>query len=376
MSQKTKVLHVLNARGGIDVYVRYLCQFLDSNEFETIIVRSLYDGEYVFKDNHEKALKEYRLPIIREISLLKDLHALLLLIRIIQKEKPAIIHCHSAKGGVIGRLAAKLLNIKVIYTPHAFSYLSSNSTLKKKLFLYIEKLLKIKKGKGLLLGCAKTEYQRAVKDLKYNKETASYWSNSIPKISSSSPSDDVLKISSPYACTVGRPSYQKNISSIIEAIFIVKKSIPDFHFIIMGIGHYSPEVSSLRELITKLDLKENITLVDWTDRQHIIDIVSKSLFFVSSSRYEGLPYSLLEAMMLGITPIVSKIDGHTDLVESGKNGILFDINDTSTLAKEMISVYKNTDLQIQLGKTAKNTITEDFSLPKNIEQIKSIYKKL
>jgi len=376
MSQKTNILHVLNARGGVDVYVRYLCQFLPENEYDIKVVRSIYDGEKKFKNNLGEDLEEYRIPMVREISLFNDLKSLLALIKIIKKAKPDIIHCHSAKGGVIGRLAALFLNIPVIYTPHAFSYLSTESSIKEKIYLTIEKWLKIKKGKGMLLACAKTEATRAINDLNYNPGIVRAWPNSIPKIKTSKPSTEIIEIENPYACTIGRPSYQKNLSLMVDAIKLVVDEIPKFQFIIMGIGHYSPEVTNLKKKIDKLGLTNNITLVDWTDREHILDILSGSMFFVSTSRYEGLPYSLLESMVLGKPAVASNVDGNSDLIVNGENGLLFDLNDVQTLAHQIIKLNNDVELREKLGKAAKNSISENNSLPQNINSIKDVYSSV
>ena len=376
MSQKINILHVLNARGGVDVYLRYLCQFLPSENFNIKVVRSIYDGEKKFKNSAEEDIQEFRIPMVREISFIKDINAILSLIKIIKKQKPDIIHCHSAKGGVIGRIAAFFLKIPVVYTPHAFSYLSTQSQTKKHIFLYIEKLLKIKKGQGILLACAKTEAQRAIKDLDYSKDVVKAWPNSIPIIKATTPTKDIITIEQPYACTIARPSYQKNLSLLINAIHLVVQEIPTFQFIIMGIGHYSPEVTGLKKQIKNLKLQKNITLVDWTDREHILDILSSSLFYVSTSRYEGLPYSILETMILGKPAITSQVDGNTDLIEHGKNGLLYKLGDTVTLSNHIINLYTNVELREQLGLAATEFIIENNSLPKNIDSIKEVYVKL
>lgn len=376
MSQKVNILHVLNSRAGVDVYVRYLCQFLPSEEYNITIVRSIYDGEHSFKNDKDQILKEYRIPIVREISFLKDVKSLFKLLKIIKQEKPNFIHCHSAKGGVLGRIAAYLMRTPVVYTPHAFSYLSSKTSLKGKLFLFIEKLLRIKKGKGILLACAETEAQRAITDINYDPQVAKFWSNSIPEIETTKPTKEIITIDKPYACTIGRPSYQKNLSFVIDALSPVVKAIPDFQFIIMGIGHYSPEVDALKAQIQKLKLQNNITLVDWTDREHILDILSDSLFYVTTSLYEGLPYSLLEAMVLSKPPIASNIDGNTDLITDGENGYLFELDDINALSNYMIHLYKSPELRDQLGRAAKDSILENNSLPRNIATLKKVYSQL
>ena len=74
-----------------------------------------------------------------KISLINDASAIFSAYKIIKKERPHVIHCHSAKGGIIGRIVGRLLGINVLYTPHAFSYLSAESKWKRWFYLLIEK---------------------------------------------------------------------------------------------------------------------------------------------------------------------------------------------------------------------------------------------
>ena len=137
-----KILHVGQMIGGLDIYIR------------NSIVYNKEDNDYVIvcgdEDKHNpvmrgnKPVREYHISLYRSLNPFKDLKALLQTVKIIKKEKPDVIHCHSAKGGVIGRTAGWLTHTPTCYTPHAFSYLCTPSNLKRKIYLVIEKLTKFK----------------------------------------------------------------------------------------------------------------------------------------------------------------------------------------------------------------------------------------
>ena len=134
-----KILHVGQMIGGLDIYIR------------NSIVYNKEDNDYVIvcgdEDKHNpvmrgnKPVREYHISLYRSLNPFKDLKALLQTVKIIKKEKPDVIHCHSAKGGVIGRTAGWLTHTPTCYTPHAFSYLCTPSNLKRKIYLVIEKLI-------------------------------------------------------------------------------------------------------------------------------------------------------------------------------------------------------------------------------------------
>ena len=150
-----KILHVGQMIGGLDIYIRNSIVYNKAHN-DYIIVCGYRDKHYpVMRDG--EAVPEYHISLYRSLNPFKDLKALLQTVKIIKKEKPDIIHCHSAKGGVIGRTAGWLTHTPTCYTPHAFSYLCTSSKLKRKIYWkrypdeeYIWMCRNIKRGGWLL----------------------------------------------------------------------------------------------------------------------------------------------------------------------------------------------------------------------------------
>ena len=88
-----------------------------------------------------------------------------------------LVHCHSAKGGVIGRFAAFFTGTKVVYTAHAFSFLSAESAKKKQVFLLLEKIAKLN---SYLLACSGSERELGIKVIGFKEKKASTCSLSSP----------------------------------------------------------------------------------------------------------------------------------------------------------------------------------------------------
>lgn len=89
-----------------------------------------------------------------------------------------MIHCHSAKGGIIGRTAGWIIGVKTFYTPHAFSYLCTPSKLKRWVFMAIERLTRFK---TYVLACSESEQKMAIKEVGYSEEHALVWHNAVPE---------------------------------------------------------------------------------------------------------------------------------------------------------------------------------------------------
>lgn len=190
--------------GGLDIYIR-----------NSIIYNKVGSNEYVIvcgkDDKHQPVVrngitvKEYPISLFRSLNPLNDLKALIETVKIIKKEKPDVIHCHSAKGGIIGRTAGWITGVKTFYTPHAFSYLCTPSKLKRWVFMTIERLTRFK---TYVLACSESEQEMAIKEVGYSEEHALVWHNAVPD--SALERGKIVDISEPYACYIGRPCYQKN----------------------------------------------------------------------------------------------------------------------------------------------------------------------
>lgn len=170
-----KILHVGQMIGGLDIYIRNTICYADK-DFEYVIVHGKDDkNRPVIKNG--VAVKEYSIDLYRALNPYKDFKAIFQTIMIIKKENPDVIHCHSAKGGVVGRIAGYLTHTKTFYTPHAFSFLSSESLVKSKIYLMLERMVKFN---SYLLACSESERVLGVEKVHYNKEHALAWSNSVP----------------------------------------------------------------------------------------------------------------------------------------------------------------------------------------------------
>jgi len=282
---KVRIAHVLHSVGGVDVSVRLIVNNLNSDLFENTIIHGKHDTHEPFLNNKGLAVTEFRTNIIRNISLFQDVKSILDTIRYLKKNPHDLIHAHSAKGGVIGKIAGMFLGIKTIYTPQAFSYLSSQNKTKRFLFLCIERMLANKNG--ILLASSGSEQQRALTEVKYKPQNTAVFANCIEPIQTISPLTINKTWPDEYICTVGRPSYQKNIEMMIQAVYEIRKTHP-IHLVVMGVGHHVGQLESVKNRIKKLDLSTAVTLLDWTARTDVFNIISQSKFYLSTARYEGM----------------------------------------------------------------------------------------
>ena len=170
-----RIMHIGQMIGGLDIYIRNSIVYSNKG-FEYVIVHGDNDKSTPVVKNGTP-IKEYQIPLHRELNVWNDMRSIISSIQIIRIEKPDIIHCHSAKGGVVGRIAGFLTNTKTFYTPHAFSFLSSKSKFINFVYLVIERMMKLN---SYLLACSDSERDLGVTKVHYTHEHALVWNNAVP----------------------------------------------------------------------------------------------------------------------------------------------------------------------------------------------------
>jgi glycosyltransferase involved in cell wall biosynthesis len=367
---KKKIVHLLHSIGGVDVYLRLVLENMNTDSFENIVIHGTKDTEKPFFDKNGNTIKEYKVSIFRDISIFYDIISLFQTYKILKKEKPNLIHAHSAKGGIVGRITGRLLGIKVIYTPHAFSYLSTQNSLKRSLFLSIEKLLA--NGNSLLLATSASEKKRAIEAVGYKLENAIVFNNCIEPITKIQPLTIPKTWPEAYICTVGRPSYQKNIEQMIRILHEVNKEAK-IHLIVMGVGPVSGQLESVKKLIHELDMANDVTLLNWTERTDVFHIINHSKFYISTSRYEGMPYSIIESLALSKACVVTNCDGNKDLIIDNYNGFVIENEDLKGFKNKILKLLSDKELLDKLSKNAFNSYSENYNIKENISELESIY---
>lgn len=371
--KKTKIAHILNSVGGVDVSLRLILKNINSDKFENIVIHGKNDTSIAFENKKGDTIESFKLNIVRNINPIKDLSALYQSYKVLKKEKPDLIHAHSAKGGVLGRVLGMMLNIPVYYTPQAFSYLSSQNKFKKSIYLLIEKALKTKNN--FIIASSNSEKDRAIKEVKYPVSNVFLFNNCINPIQLNLNTESKYNLPQNFICTIGRPCYQKNIELMIDVFAEVITSI-DCHLVIMGVGLHSDHLQSVKDKISNKKLINKITLIDWIDRNNALNILNKSKLYISTARYEGLPFSIIEAMALKKTLVVTDCDGNRDLVKDNQNGFVIKNEDVILFKEKIIDLLKNDNKRQLFEQKSYDLFESNFNIEKNIIQLENIYNKV
>lgn len=353
---KKKILYVVESfGGGVFSYLVDLTSAL-VDDYEICIA---YSRRPQTPENFEKyfSTKVHFINVRyfqRSINAYKDLRALLELRQICRQYKPDIIHLNSSKAGIIGRLAFLRGKIPMFYTPHGYSFLMQDaSPLKRKLYWTFEKIMSY--ANCTTISCGKSE-DDATRTL---TKRALLIPNGVNVTSLDSVRSSNSNVRNEHlVVTVGRISEQKNPVLFNQ----IAESLPEYNFVWIGDG----------ELRNTLSAK-NVRVTGWLSRQETLHEVEQATYFILCSLWEGLPISLLEAMYLRKTCLVSNVAGNVDVIENSVNG--FVCNSVTDYVDEIQQTHSDEKLNQRINTAAYNTVKDQYTMEIASEAYRQQYNK-
>lgn len=313
----------------------------------------------------------------REISPANDLKALLILYRIMSKGRYDIVHTHSSKAGLLGRIAASWARTPlIIHTVHGWSFHQYLSPRRKRLYVSIEKygyskgdaMVVVSEGdidKGLAEGIGgRDDYTLIRSGIELDRFGQSQAEALKIRRQLGIPCDAVV------VGSVTRLSEQKDPLTLIDALAQIHQMRPNVMSIVVGDGLLRSEVEGR---IKSYGLSERILLTGV--RREIPELMAVFDVFVLSSLWEGLPRVLPQAMATGLPIVCTRIDGSVEAVEDEVSGYLVAPRSAAEIAQKAVLLIDDSVLRHKLGAAGKERI-QLFSADKMARDLDQLYTKL
>lgn len=283
-----------------------------------------------------------------------------------------VIHCNTPIGGIIGRICGRKFKIDtVIYTVHGFHFFDGAPLMNNTFFKWAEFFMA--KWTDVIITLNEEDYRNA-KKMKLKKNGEVYKISGVgidtdfyKNINNDGYREKLRLQNDDFVCiSVGDVVPNKNYYTAIESISKINDK--KVHLIICGEG---PQREYLEGLVHKLNLDSQIHFLGF--RKDIKELLYTSDCFLFTSKREGLPRSIMEAMAVGKPCICSDIRGNRDLIDEN-GGFLIKNNDSNEYIKAIKTLKDDTKLKQRMGNYNKSKINE-FSSKRVNEQIKKIYSK-
>jgi len=280
---------------------------------------------------------------------------------ILKEENPDVIISHNATSNVRILIATLGLNIPVIVEDHNNPALN---TITKQPWKTLKPFVYALSDRIILLTHDLVQYYPA-----YLHKKVTVIPNPIDIPEHIANSDEVI-LKKPTFISTGNFRYIKGYDLLIEAFSLVVKKHPDWHLTILGDGS---ERENLMTLSRNLGLTNKIDMPGRVNNPY--PILKKADIYVLSSRSEGFPVALCEAMGIGLPCISFDCPtGPSDIIKNGKNGILVEYLNIEKLAQSMIELIENNSLRNKFSKEALK-INEDLDIKVIMHKWETVIKK-
>lgn len=288
--------------------------------------------------------------------------------KFIQMNSIDIIHAHGKGAGLIARLSTIFQNKKIIYTFHGI-HLKCHSLISRVIYIVYEFIM----GR---LDSYKVFVSKSEKD--YASFSKIYIGRNNSVISNGVEVRDIKKYPKKYKknkndlfsnltiISICRFVAQKNVKEFIQ----IAEKLKEYNFILIGNG---PMWNDIKNYITNKSLK-NIYLMG--TKKNVFTFLRKSDIYLSTSLYEGLPISIIEAMSIGLPTIASNVIGNCDAVVHGETGYLYELGDVDMAISYLKKLLNSNKLREKFGKNSHNIQRNIFSLEKMINEYIDLYNKV
>ncbi len=389
---RTRVVRIITRLtiGGPSIQAISLSRELEPAGFDTHLIHGRLgadEGDMTTLMPIGRTSARHLETLVRPISPLRDAVALWQLFRELRRWQPDIVHTHMAKAGALGRMAAVIYNwtagserrARLVHTYHGHvfeGYFGSPST---RLFLVVERWL----GR-------RTDALIAISPQVRHDVLATYGIGTnanvrlvplgfdLKRLASIGQSDReraraALGISATafVITTVGRLTAIKQHSLFLEAAARVSERLPHALFLIVGDGELRADLEA-RTAAAKLG--GAVRFLGW--RGDLETIYASTDVFMLTSRNEGTPVALIEAMAAALASVSTDVGGVRDVIAESDTGTLVPFGDPDALRDAVLRFAESAELRRQVGVKARTSVLERYDLRRLVRDVGALYREL
>jgi glycosyltransferase involved in cell wall biosynthesis len=349
--------------GGAQVHVRDLAAALLRRGHEPIVLAG-GSGPYT-EALHAAGVKTVLVKhLVAAIRPHKDAAALAEMCFILRRLRPALVSTHSSKAGVLGRLAARALQIPVVFTAHGWSFTPGIPGRKAAIYRGMERLAAPFASRIITV----SEFDRnlALASRLAPAEKIVTVHNGMPDVSPASwadPSRTPVRL-----VMTARFESQKDHPTLLRALAGLNGS---WELDLIGDGPLLPQAQSLA---SDLGLKDRIRF--WGQRTDVEARLAAAQVALLITNWEGFPRSILEAMRAGLPVVASSVGGITESVQDGVTGFIIARGDVDALRRRLAELLNDAGLRVRMGRSGRERYERHFQLEQTMEKTMAVYHEL
>lgn len=313
----------------------------------------------------------------------RDLAALLALARIFRRERPDIVHTHSSKAGILGRLAARLAAVpRVVHTIHGYGFNASRAWLQYRTFLALERLAARLTDRFIAVSRANLEEGVALGLFTRDRVSLIRSGVALREFESASHDTGLEARRNGLRRELGLPENallvgmvaclkpQKSPLTFVEVAARVARDVPDATFVVAGDGELR---AAVERRAGELHLGGRLHLLGW--RRDVPKVMAALDVLLHTSLWEGLPRVLPEAIATGVPIVATSVDGTSDILKDGRTGIVRAPGDVEGLAAGVKRLLLDRGFARSLTEQARSVLGE-FDIDEMVRAQERLYLSL
>ena len=357
-----------DAVGGASIHVRDIAAALvQRGDIEVKVFLGGTPGPVTEQLDSRLVQWELVPALSRAIHPIHDLRAVKQLTEALARFQPDLISTHTSKAGLIGRIAAHRLRIPAIYTPHGWTIGDRLSPMAGKIFTSVERFAAPYAAR--IVNVCEAEKQLALSNGVGTTKQMAVIHNGVRDISRELIATPGVRVKQPVITTVARMEQPKDHGTLLRAL----ARIADLDWRLQWAGD-GPMETLIRKHAAQLGLEPRIQFLGSSTR--VEALLAQSQMFVLSSRSEGFPRSILEALRAGLPVAATKVGGVAEAVSQGNNGFTFPRGDAESLSQGLRLLIESPDLRGRMGATGRDRYESEFTFERMLEATLNLWREV
>lgn len=363
----------LSETGGSQRVVYDILSNLPESLYDITLVTApggeLLDWVDALNQNRTNSIKTLTWTCLkRSISPVNDFIAFVRLLALMKRSHFDVAHFHNSKVGILGRISAKLAGTpKVYYTVHGWGLNRSTTGRLYRVMSFIERVV-ARFCTGIVF-VSKSDMDQGLRNKWASESKARLIYNGISDESAAPRDLPDIPADVPVIVFVARLAEPKEPITALQVSERLYLDGYTHHLLIVGDGPLYPECESY---IEERNLQKHASLLGMRD--DVRALLARADIFCLFSKWEGLPVSILEAMIAGLPVVASAVGGVPELIEHGKTGYLVDEPNVEKAAGYLKTLLEDSDLRCRMGDAAQAAARERFGLAEMVAKYRRLYE--
>ena len=381
MKQRLKICHVITRMiiGGAQENTLLTCRGLVEKGHDVTLLTGPTDGP------EGKLLEKYQVPglriveeptLVREISPWTDLRSIFRLQKFFEKERFDVVHTHSSKAGVSGRIAARRAGVPlVMHTVHGQAFHQYQSRLKNAIYILGEKVAARYCDRILAVAQAMIDQCVAAGVAPREKYAVNYSGMDLQSFLDAKPDPELrarlgIPAGVPVVGKIARLFELKGYEHLIEAAPAIVQAVPNVRFLIVGDGKHGP---LYKQMIAEKGLTSHFAFAGLVPPHEVPRYTALMDALVHLSLREGLPRTVVQALAAGKPAVGYALDGTPEVILDGKTGFLCQPGDVRAVEKAVIRLLTEPGLAGTMGSAGRELVRVRFDWHTMTDQIEQEY---